>query len=482
MSESIFFVSERKRFFRPLNSSRRELIADCLRALYDRLHGPGADVSETLNRETLRDALLSIVRDHHERNLDQLDAEDRDELSSEEAADPVQLVALIIRVLLGDGWLEQFPDRNGLVVAFRFTRPGKLFAEALWALNRPSRSRQRNMRSCRNALDALLADGGDAHDLVDAYEYAERVISDLNDTLEFINERIRLVMVQSAETAQWEDFLEFLKRFQREFSKQLTVDSATLNRNAIVAKVELLRTQMSQAKFERVEQQLQDVAAWAVAEHSGASVTDWMLERIDELVNAAHRLKQPSVLRAMNTYVNRITGLIQQSMMLRTGSDRHAYMRAVTLIASRDTSSQDRILARIGERIASAEVRLLDPFSFKLRTAGQRRKASLVSVRPRPPREARLAAALETAQATAFEVSHISLIQKMRAELRFFQHPVKLSSLPVATALDVLAAMQMVEAVRSPSASDLRATRLPGRVDNGVFVGYDYEIEFRKTS
>ena len=80
---------------------------------------------------------------------------------------------MIIRILVQDGWLEQFPDRQGLVTAFRFTRPGKLFAEAFWSLNRPSRSRQRNMRSCRNALDAALSERGDAHDLVDAYEYAE---------------------------------------------------------------------------------------------------------------------------------------------------------------------------------------------------------------------------------------------------------------------------------------------------------------------
>jgi hypothetical protein len=65
-------------------------------------------------------------------------------------------------------WLEQFAERTGLVTAFRFSRPGKLFAEALWSLDRPSRSRQRNMRGCRKALEAALSERGDAHDLVDA--------------------------------------------------------------------------------------------------------------------------------------------------------------------------------------------------------------------------------------------------------------------------------------------------------------------------
>lgn len=481
MSEKLFFSGERKRFFRPLNSSRRELIADCLRALYDRLHGPSAEINEALTRELLKELLMSVVRDHHERHLDLLDAEEeRDDLSSDEAQDPAQLVSLVIRHLLADGWLEQYPDRQGLVTAFRLSRPGKLFSEALWSLNRPSRSRQRNMRGCRNALDAVLSDAGDAHDLVDAYEYAERVIEDLNEAIEYINERIRLMMVESAAHDQWEDFLEFLERFQREYSKQLTVDSATVNRHAICQKVDQLRTQMSDAKFKRIETQLHEVAAWAVKAHSGASVTDWMLSRIDELVVAAHQTKQPGVLRSMNTYFKRVTGLVQQSMMLRTGQDRHAYLRAVTELSGRDAAEQDKLLARIGQHIANAEVRLLDPASFKLRTVSQRQKASVVSVRPRPSREALLDAAMRRAEAEAFQLSHEDLIGRIRRDLRVFQHPVKLSTLPVKTATDVLSAMQIVEAVRSARAPDLKATRLPHRVKNEVYTGYDYEIEFRK--
>lgn len=481
MSEKTFFYGDRKNFFRPLNSSRRELVADCLRALYDRLHGPSAEINEALTRELLKELLLGVVRDHHERRLDALDADEaRDDLNSAEAQDPQQLVALVIRHLLGDGWLEQYPDRQGLVTAFRLTRPGKLFSEALWSINRPSRSRQRNMRGCRNALDAVLADQGDAHDLVDAYEYAERVIEDLNEAIEYINERIRLMMVESASHDQWEEFLEFLERFQREYSKQLTVDSATLNRHAICQKVEQLRTQMSEAKFRRIEAQLHDVAAWAVKEHSGSSVMDWMLERIEELVIAAHQLKQPGVVRAMNTYFKRVTGLVQQSMMLRTGSDRHAYLKAVGELASRTPAQQDALLERIGRHLASAEVRLLDPASFKLRSVTQRQKASVVSVRPRPSRQSLLEAALRRAESEAFQVSQEDLVASVRKDLRVFQHPVKLSSLPMKTALDVLGAMQLVEAVRSSRATDLKATRLPERVANEVYTGYDYEIDFRK--
>lgn len=37
---SMFFEAERQKFFRPVSSSRRELVVACLRTLFDRLHGP----------------------------------------------------------------------------------------------------------------------------------------------------------------------------------------------------------------------------------------------------------------------------------------------------------------------------------------------------------------------------------------------------------------------------------------------------------
>lgn len=137
-----FFEGERQRFFRPLNSSRRELVAACLRALYDRLHGPMADYAHNLTRDALRELLLPVVRQYQ--SVRAQEGGD-DELSGADADDPQALVGVVIRVLLADAWLEQFADRTGLVTAFRFSRPGKLFAEALWSLDRPSRSRQRNM-------------------------------------------------------------------------------------------------------------------------------------------------------------------------------------------------------------------------------------------------------------------------------------------------------------------------------------------------
>jgi len=476
MSHAVFFQAERHRFFRPLNGTRRELVAACLRALYDRLHGPAADYAHNLTRDAFKELLLPVVQEY--RSSTSADGVE-DELSTVQDDDPQALVVLVIRALLADGWLEQFADRTGLVTAFRFSRPGKLFAEALWSLDRPSRSRQRNMRGCRNALEAALSERGDAHDLVDAYEYAEKVIEDLTDGIDYFQELVRHLMQTASAQSQWSEFVDFLDRFQRDYSKQLTADNATLNRQAIVQKLEKLRT-VSEDKFRRIDEQLRDIAHWALKEHTGTSVYDWLLNRIETIVDAACQSKQPGFLKAMETYLKRVNGLALQSMMLRSGQARHAYLAAIQEVAESTSDEQVRLLNHIGKFIAPAEVRLLDPASFKLKTATQRRKAVTVSIRPRPSREERLSAAMARAESEAFSIPNEEVAQMLRRDLRVFQHPIRTSALPKANARELIRALQAVEAVRSDVGTDMEVKKLPARVENEFYSGNDYEISFKK--
>lgn len=476
MNQPVFFEADRRRFFRPLNSSRRELVAACLRALYERLHGPAADYAHNLTRDALKELLLPVVREYQDVAAE--DAEGDDELGATDG-DPLTLVGLLIRALLTDGWLEQFADRTGLVTAFRFSHPGKLFAETLWSLDRPSRSRQRNMRGCRNALEAALSERGDAHDVVDAYEYAEKVIEDLTDGIDYFQELVRHLMQEASVHAQWDDFVEFLDRFQRDYSKQLTAENATLNRQAIVQKLERLRT-IPEPKFQRMDGQLRDIAHWAVKEHTGTSVYDWLLDRIENIVDAACQSKQPGFLKAMETYLKRVNGLALQSMMLRAGQTRHAYLAVIQRSAQSTGEAQDRLLERIGQFLAPAEVRLLDPASFKLRTAKQRRRAVTVSIRPRPSREERLAAAMARAESEAFSIPNDEVAQRLRHDLRVFNHPIRISALSIQTARDVIRAMQAVEAVRSDVGTDMVVKRLPVRLENEFYSSSDYEISLKK--
>jgi len=471
----MFFEAERQNFFRPLNGKRRELVTACIRSLYERLHGPGADYSQNLNRDSLRDVLMPTIQEHAAEVLEEVAAES-DDLAAIDSGDVQQLAGALIRCLLKDGWLETFGDRVGLVTAYRFTRAGKLFAEALWSLSRlRTRSRQRNVRGCRNALEAALKNV-DAYDLVDAYDYAEKVISDLSEGVDYFQELVRRLMSEASRTP-WEEFIEFLDRFEKDFKKQMTADNVERHRQAIREAIHKLRC-IGQDKFDALEQQLRDIASWANPDSHAESTFDWMLERVEEMVEAACTTKHPELLKAMNIYVRRATSIVQQAMLLRGGQSRHYYSKAIALVADQTGDSQTALLASLGDAIASAEIRVLDPATFKLRSASQRRKALTVTVQPRVTRESRLAAAMHRAEAGAFALSNDDVLNSIRSELRLRNRSIRLSTLPVATATDVLQAMQAVEAIRSSRAADVKATRLPTRLYNEFYTANDYLIEF----
>ena len=470
----MFYESEHQNFFRPLNGKRRELVVACLRSLYERLHGSGADYSHNLTRDDLRDILLPVVQTmSNELSADVVAGDD--ELAAIESGNVLELSSAVFRSLLRDGWLEMFGDRAGLVTAYRFSRAGKLFAEALWVLDRPrTRSRQRNVRSCRNSLEATLRNS-DAYDLVDAYDYAEKVISDLSEGVDYFQELVRHLMVEASQTP-WDEFMDFLDRFEKEFKKQLTADSVERHRQAIRETLGRLRS-VSDDKAKAIDHQLNEVARWAVQERSGNSSYDWMLERIEEMVEAACTTKQPELIKAMNTYMRQATNIVQQAMMLRGGQTRHAYSRAISRTAKLEGIAQSNFLEKIGAAIAASEIRMLDPATFKLRTASQRRKALTVTAQPKVSRDARLAAAMQRAEAAGFALSNEDVMVALRNELKLRGRPFLLSTLPVKTAKDVLQAMQAVEAVRGSRDNAINARKLPSKLVTEYYTGSDYQIE-----
>ena len=470
----MFYEAERQNFFRPLSGKRRELVVACLRSLYERLHGSGADYAHNLTRDDLRDILLPVVQTmSHELSADALSTDD--ELATIESGDVLELSSAVFRNLLRDGWLEMFGDRAGLVTAYRFSRAGKLFAESLWILDRPrTRSRQRNVRSCRNALEAALRNS-DAYDLVDAYDYAEKVISDLSEGVDYFQELVRHLMEEASQTP-WDEFMDFLDRFEKEFKKQLTADSVERHRQAIRETLGKLRN-LTGVQAKAIDLQLNEVARWALQERNGNSSYDWMLDRIEEMVEAACTTKQPELIKAMNTYMRQATNIVQQAMMLRGGQTRHAYSRAIHRTAKLEGEAQNQFLVRLGVAISGSEVRLLDPANLKLRSASQRRKALSVTAQPKVSRDARLAAALLRAEAAGFALSNEDVHVTLRNELQLRGRPFLLSSLPIKTARDVLQAMQAVEAVRGSRGETLIATKLPNKLVTEYYTGSDYQIK-----
>ncbi len=470
----MFLEENRRHFFRPLSGKRREMVASCLKSLYDRLHGPRADYSQNLTRDGLRELLYPVIQETANLEISAGEPASDDDLAQIHSSDLPLLANALIRDLVRDGWLESFGDRAGLVAAYRFTRAGKLFAEALWSLDRVrARSRQRNVRGCRNALEAALRTV-DAYDLVDAYDYAEKVISDLSEGVEYFQELVRRLMAEASQTP-WDSFMEFLSRFETDFKKQMTADNVERHRQSIRDAIDRLRA-LDDERFDRLSRQLDEIAPWAQAP-ARESALEWLLSRTEEMVEAACTIKHPELLKAMNTYMRRAASIVQQAMLLRQGHGRHAYSQAIAQVADAAGEAQDRLLLRIGQHLAPAEVRLLDPAAFKIRSAAQRRRALAVTVQPRPSRESRLAAFLHRAEAEAFSVSAEDVLGRLRRELHLRGKPYRLSHLTFQSALDVLAAMQAVEAIRNTHNASLRVSKLPNKLVTPFYTGCDYLIE-----
>ncbi|MGS0742216.1 Wadjet anti-phage system protein JetA family protein [Glaciimonas sp. GG7] len=480
----MFFDIDRRHFFRPVAGKHRSVVVACVHTLYERLHGPSADYAQNLTRDSLRDLLLPVVHEARQLLALQDDAATEDANSNTNTsiipdhADDQQSTSAIIRALHADGWLETFGERAGLVIAYRFSRAGKLFAEAFWSLNRRSaRTRQRNVRSCRNALDAAWRNN-DAYDLIDAYEYAEKIISDLSEGVDYFQELVRRLMLEAAQTP-WDNFMEFLDRFEKEFKKQLTADSIERHRQAIRSLIAQLHS-LDEDRSRSLEWQLNDIAPWAEQERVGLSTVAWMLDRIEDMVEAACTTKHPELIKAMSVYMQRAAGIVQQALMLRGGHTRQAYSAAIATTASLSGEAQNAFLNRIGDAIAPAAIRLLDPASFKLRTVSQRRKALTVTAQPKVSREARLIAAMYRAEADAFALSNDDIVHRIRAELHLRDRPIRLSTLPAANTTDVLNNMQLVEAVRGARDATLKVTKLPTKLWNDFYAGDDYQIEIKK--
>lgn len=453
------------------------MVVDCLECIYDRLHGSNADYTQNLTREAVRNVITPVIQGVMSAELAD-EPQLADEVFPLDAADDQAVASSVIRMLVEDGWLETFADRAGLVIAFRFTRAGKLFAEALWAVDRPqSRARQRNMRSCRNALSATL-ENVDAYDLIDAYDYAAKVISDLSDSVTYFQDMVRRLMLEASANP-WEDFLEFLDHFDKRLKIQFSADSVMLHRTAIRDTLHSLR-HMEQAKFDAIEQKLHDVAEFAVAEKGAGAAFDWMLDRIEDSIDSACATKQPELIRAMNSYMGRAASIVHQAMVLRGSARRHAYSATISHVAALSGEKQTALLERLGQHVALTSVKLMDPASFKLREASQRRKALTVTAVPVSTYEGRLKAALERAEAGAFALSESEVKDAIVANLRLLNGAFRLSSLPMNTAVEVLHAMQAVESVRNAHTTNVRATKLDTKLITPFYQGNDYLIELTK--
>lgn len=366
-----FFELEREHFFKPLVGKYRAQMVECLVELYKRLYSASqADFGHALGRE----ALLEIFQEALVRapllSADEDSASDESESrfnSSREQAIWVQ------NQLLEYGWLEKQIDHANLHSTYNFSRYGRIFTEPFSNISKlNAHTRHRNTRNTRNALEAFL-ERGDIYDLLDAYDYAERIISDFTDVIAELDERKRdlvremeaQLLVQHASSA----FFEFMEnRFQPDISVRLSADNVEKHRDYINQLVSKIRKKDKAFKADaerRLREQLPELS------RNQDSVLWFILDGIEFRLRNASDIMLPALRKALQGFTKRADIIMRQMSYL--ASQQHNDVLAVCKhLATLTEGQQNSLLSTAGEHMATPEIGLIDPASVRLNAPRER--------------------------------------------------------------------------------------------------------------
>jgi len=463
----LFFTPPREHFFRPLTHDNRELCAAVLRTLYERVHGANADYAEVLTRELVLEVTQHILASPELRSM-AFEAE-RMVRPEEERAYASEL----LRKLKENGWLEDYRDPIDLRLTLKLSRAGKAFSETFANMDDSrTKTRQRNMRSARKALVAFIGTR-DPDELLDAHEFASRVVQDLQDDIEYsrhlIQSLTRDALVQKVAWDEFNDFIE--KRFAREYAVRLVADSAERHRGQINESLESVRA-LNEEQRVQVDAHLLLRAPWLEPLVQGRSPMFWLADRIESMVDAACSLKLPMLRSEMNNYVRRFTSLLRQALSLDYGAE-SPLGRTMAWLKEKADPARGLLLDILAERLATSEIRLCGPV---LRWKERDREAIVAEQTPLVVDEAsRLNALLRQAEAEAFAFSDQQVLQGLLPYLA--NGPITLAALPVDTAEDAVRVLHAVGAARSSEGRRLvRAHKTLGQVCTPFFRADDYEL------
>ncbi|MCA6129499.1 MULTISPECIES: Wadjet anti-phage system protein JetA family protein [Thalassolituus] len=435
----MFFEQERGQFFRPMTGKYRAQIMECLRELYQRLYSSSsADYGQAIQRDTVvevfQEALVRapVLADGSEEADDTPDGRFRN--SREQAG-------WVLNQLLEHGWLEKQVDEATLQSTFAFTRYGRLFTEPFITESRSmARTRHRNTRNTRNSLESFL-ERGDIYDLLDAYEYSERIISDFTDVIAELEERKRdlvremedQLLIQRASEAFF-DFME--NRFQPDLSVRLSADNVEKHRDTIQKIINAIRKKDVAFKA-KTERRLRELLPELGQE--GQSVFWTLLDGIEMRLRNASDIMLPALRRALQSFTKRADIIIRQMSYLASQS-KNDVLTVCKHLASKTEKEQNSILERAGELMAVPQVRLVDPGQVRMAAPRTRRQieAHLDDGQGDFDIEARRDIYVQQVLDQAFLVNQQALKNYMQRQLATGK-PVSTRDMPIESAQDFLA-------------------------------------------
>lgn len=369
----VFFNDARRLFFRPLNGKYREQVLECLRLLYANFYSSLADYNRAFNREQVLEVFQEAIT-----RTPVLEEEGGDEEFTSPARSEREQANWVLNQLLENGWLERQVDEATLSSTYAFSRTGRLFTQPMLELSSGRfRTRHRNTRNTRNALQSFL-DKGEIYDLLDAFEYSERIISDFTDVIAELDERkrqlVREVEAQQIVQRASDEFFDFMeKRFMPDLAVRLSADSVEKYRDQIQALIKKSRRKRKEFLVE-TERELRRSAPELVSDPN-VSVYMMILEGIESRMHSASEVMLPALRHALHSFTRRADIIIRQLSFSSSGQQSEL-LPTCQQLAALPESEQDQRLMAAGECLAGLQLGFVDPAGLRLQ---QRREQRLVN-------------------------------------------------------------------------------------------------------
>ncbi|AOU97858.1 ferrochelatase [Acidihalobacter yilgarnensis] len=474
----MLFDETRRHFFRPLNGKYRGQVVDCLSVLYERLYGAYADYSRNLTRDQVVETLEEAIA------RSPLLDEDEGEEYTPGARSQREQANWVLGLLLEHGWLERQMDEATLQATYAFTRHGRLFTQPMVdASGGRFRTRHRNTRNTRNALQSFL-DKGEVYDLLDAYEYSERIVADFSDVIAELDERRRQLVreVESQQIVQRasDEFFDFMeKRFMPDVAIRLSADSVEKYRDEIAGLIERIKRKRREFK-EQAECELRRAAPELIGEVS-RSVLYSILDGIEARMHNASATMLPALRQALNGFTRR-ADIIMRQLSYSGGGLQNRLLRLTERFRQAAPERQIQALEASGETLATLSVGLADSDALRL-FAPRKPRVVNASVEDSPAhdeasrREMFLQSALDQAFAFNSRAQRDYVFEALREG-----HRIHSQNLPVRDARELLMSAHIIEiGTQSTSEFAFRVTPTRQRVRTDYFDATDeFTLELTK--
>jgi hypothetical protein len=361
----MFFTDDRIQFFKPLTGKYREHVRTCLGLLYNRQYGASADYGHSLTRdqtiEILEQALIQLGEVSFSRDeFDDNSVEERFKSAREHAN-------WVLKQLTEHGWIDRQVDTATLQSTFPFSRMGRVFAQSLLEADSSRvRTRHRNTRNTLNALDAFVS-RGEVYDLLDAFDYSERIVTDFTDVISELEEKKR-ALVQEMESQQLiqqaaEQFFDFMeKRFQPDIQVRLSADSVEKHRDHIDKRIASIRRKKDAFKSD-AEANLRRTVPDLCEPHQ--SYLYYILDTIERRMHNAADVMLPALRRALHGFTKRADIIIRQLSYLNTQQDSNLVdvCRELADLPEADFAAR---LSAAAQLASTFKLQLIDPQQLKL--------------------------------------------------------------------------------------------------------------------